>query len=339
MNEKLAIDREFRSLIPALTEEELALLEESLKREGCRDPLVTWQGKILDGHHRYRICKKYKIKFSTIELDLPRKDSAKEWIIRNQFGRRNLTIFQRCELALELKPLIEEKAREKQRQAGKEKLPQNSAKAIDTREELAAIAGVSHDTVRKAWDIKIHGGPEAMERLRRGETSINLEHKMIGTDDEKFLKLKTEGAILTQEWKEIETECDRVEALGHPEKETTEVLKKIVAFHKKCYEAAFRGSVLVIENEAKMGKALNEMQEEDPEFYDKWIKSNAKGQQEMLEGRKEEMEMRLKKAQREFIEAVNHEITLTRMKLRPDLWREAEKTYMKEDIDASDTLR
>jgi len=50
MSKKLAIDREFRSLIPALTEEELALLEESLKCEGYRDPLVTWQGKILDGH-------------------------------------------------------------------------------------------------------------------------------------------------------------------------------------------------------------------------------------------------------------------------------------------------
>jgi hypothetical protein len=38
---------------------------------------------------------------------------AKEWIIRNQFGRRNLTLAQRSELALKLEPLIQKKAKER----------------------------------------------------------------------------------------------------------------------------------------------------------------------------------------------------------------------------------
>jgi len=53
------IDREFHDLIPSLTSEELILLEESIIKEGCRDPLVIWQDIILDGHNRYEICNRH----------------------------------------------------------------------------------------------------------------------------------------------------------------------------------------------------------------------------------------------------------------------------------------
>lgn len=56
----------------------------------------------------------------------------------------------REELALALKSIIAEKAKENIKAAtgGKKSLIlQNSAKSIDTREELAKIAGVSHDTI------------------------------------------------------------------------------------------------------------------------------------------------------------------------------------------------
>ncbi len=44
-------------------------------------------------------------------------------------------------LALKLKETISQKAKEKQKEGGKEKVPQKSAKPpVDTREELAKIA-------------------------------------------------------------------------------------------------------------------------------------------------------------------------------------------------------
>ena len=49
----LTIDQEFRSLIPPLTDEEHAQLAASLSEEGCRDPLVVWQGEPpADATHR-----------------------------------------------------------------------------------------------------------------------------------------------------------------------------------------------------------------------------------------------------------------------------------------------
>lgn len=48
--------------------------------------------------------------------------------------------------ALKLEPLIAAKAKENQRQGGREKVVQNSAQADKTRNEVAKLAGLSHDT-------------------------------------------------------------------------------------------------------------------------------------------------------------------------------------------------
>lgn len=89
MNE-IIIDKEFQKLIPPLQDEEKIQLEENLIAEGCRDALVTWQGILLDGHNRYEICKRLKIPFRTLAVELPDRESAADWIDKNQLGRRNL---------------------------------------------------------------------------------------------------------------------------------------------------------------------------------------------------------------------------------------------------------
>lgn len=87
------IDREFASLIPPLSEDELAHLEASLIANGCREPIIVWKGHdiLLDGHNRLRLCKKHDIKYRATEIDLPDREAAKDYIRKNQFARRNLT--------------------------------------------------------------------------------------------------------------------------------------------------------------------------------------------------------------------------------------------------------
>lgn len=81
-------------------------------------------------------------------------------IIKNQFGRRNLPAYERAKLALKLKPIIQEKAKENQKSTQligkgvqtKDMVNQKSdtpLKPISTDKELAKIAGVSHDTIHK----------------------------------------------------------------------------------------------------------------------------------------------------------------------------------------------
>lgn len=89
----VVIDDEFQSLIPPLTEEELAGLEENLLRDGCIDPLIVWaeQCILLDGHNRKAICDRYGIDYELHTVSLPDRAAAADWIDTHQLGRRNLS--------------------------------------------------------------------------------------------------------------------------------------------------------------------------------------------------------------------------------------------------------
>ena len=88
---KLKINEKLARVMPPLQEPELRLLTASLLAEGCREPLVAWNGVIVDGHNRYRICREHHIPFYITEIDFANQGEAIAWIIKNQIGRRNLS--------------------------------------------------------------------------------------------------------------------------------------------------------------------------------------------------------------------------------------------------------
>lgn len=93
----IQIDTEFEQFIPPLLPEELRQLEENILKDGAiLNPLILWNGIIVDGHNRYRIAQKHpEISYTTIERKFPDRYAALAWICRNQLGRRNLNKKQR----------------------------------------------------------------------------------------------------------------------------------------------------------------------------------------------------------------------------------------------------
>ncbi len=93
MSPHLTIDPEFEGKIPPLREEELEQLEENILADGVViNPLIVWDGVIVDGHNRYRILQKHpEIQFTTYEKKFTDRYAAIAWICKNQLGRRNLT--------------------------------------------------------------------------------------------------------------------------------------------------------------------------------------------------------------------------------------------------------
>ena len=93
MSLHLNIDPEFASIIPPLREEEQKQLEENILADGVViNPLIVWNGVIVDGHNRYRILQQHpEIQFTTYEKAFSDRYEAIAWICRNQLGRRNLT--------------------------------------------------------------------------------------------------------------------------------------------------------------------------------------------------------------------------------------------------------
>ena len=88
----LKIDPEFQGKIPPLNFEEEQQLEQNILHEGrLLNPIIIWNGFILDGHTRYRILRKHPfIAYQIQEIELANRYAALSWICQNQLGRRNL---------------------------------------------------------------------------------------------------------------------------------------------------------------------------------------------------------------------------------------------------------
>ena len=94
---ELQINPVFAEVIPELTLDEFAQLEENILAEKrIIDPIITWNGYIVDGHNRYKIAQKYPdIKFAVYEKKFGNEDEVIAWICSNQLGRRNINELQR----------------------------------------------------------------------------------------------------------------------------------------------------------------------------------------------------------------------------------------------------
>lgn len=215
--QELKIKEEFKNLIPPLQAEERRELEQSIKDFGVRDKLITWRGIIVDGHNRYEICQKYDIPFQVTEIEFKDEDEAKEWIMRNQLARRNLTDLMRIRIADRLRESITAKAKLNLKTSTGGTSPRPLAnlpkvEPVNTRQEIANLAGVGSRTVgmyqsveRKApepikqamqnEEISINKAYEytrdviklpAAERAERAQKLIDREQKQIDEDDEEF---------------------------------------------------------------------------------------------------------------------------------------------------------
>lgn len=176
-------DPQLGALVPPLSPGEHAELEASLVREGCRDPLAVWEGRgvLLDGNHRFEICERRGLPYTLVEINLPDDAAAREWVVRNQLARRNLTPYQRAELALALKPRLAAEAKENQRRGGGSGPSgrQNPDNPRDVKHELAALAGVSHDTIAKVEALRERSDEQLRTKVRSGELSVHAAYEAL----------------------------------------------------------------------------------------------------------------------------------------------------------------
>ena len=184
---QLKIDPEFQSKIPPLQFEEEQQLEQNIIAEGrLLNPIITWNGYILDGHTRYRILKKHGfIKFEVEEIQLANKYEALAWICKNQLGRRNLSP--------ERKKFLLGKEYESTKLAvgaplgskhGIRKCGQNDHIFTESRtcQRIASEHGVGEKTVRRAE--KYSQGIDAAEEAMPGAQEEILTGRIKATDEQ-----------------------------------------------------------------------------------------------------------------------------------------------------------
>lgn len=194
----IIIDKEFQSLIPPLSPEELQQLEENCVKEGIRDALIVWKQPggndiLIDGHNRWNISVKHGgIPFQIKQMDFPDRNAVKLWIIDNQIGRRNLNLYDRTNLEDQKRNILAEQAKKniggdrksaEYRENHRHEILPMIGKAEDrsgrTDYKIAKAAGTSEDTVRKVRAIRDSGDQKLINDVRSGETTINRAYQVV----------------------------------------------------------------------------------------------------------------------------------------------------------------
>ena len=123
---------------PLLSEAELAKLARDIEDNGLLEPIVIWQGQLIDGRNRLAACRLLDIEPPTREWEGDEDDLVR-WIISKNILRRHLTPGQRAELIVECNEVL----------ARGQNARWADASAM-TQAEMAEMADVSVPTIKRA---------------------------------------------------------------------------------------------------------------------------------------------------------------------------------------------
>ena len=133
--------------------------------------------EIVDGHHRYHICEEHGLPYEMAVFSFADVLEAQQWALDTQKARRNLTVWELGQIALKLKPGIEQRAAENQgaRTDLSATLPEGP---VDTREELAKAVGIGERTMGKIMKIDEQGTDAVKDALNQGKVSVNKGYEI-----------------------------------------------------------------------------------------------------------------------------------------------------------------
>ena len=231
-NLQVKINLEYASLVSELSPEEYESLKQSIKENGLHVPIIVNQnGIILDGHHRYKACQELGIEPETLVRQFKDKLEEQLFVIDCNLVRRQLNNFQKTELALKSKPILEAIVKRNESLGGKDgKGVRNLTPLGRVDERIGERAGVSRDTVRKVEKIleNEHITDKIKQDLRLGKVSINEVYEIVELDQkhqllhqslyQKCLKaseeLKKSSAEIDNQPKRTKEETERLRAQG-----------------------------------------------------------------------------------------------------------------------------
>jgi len=155
------------SIFPPMSDEEFERLRDDIAKHGQRQPILLFDGQILDGRHRHDACLLLKIepKFETFHGTF---DEAESLVLSLNLARRHLDTSQRSSIAAKLATL----------DRGRPKNVEISTFSM-TAAQAAEKLNVSRDQVQRAKYVNEHAAPEVVAEVDAGRMSINKAKKLI----------------------------------------------------------------------------------------------------------------------------------------------------------------
>jgi hypothetical protein len=97
------------ALFPQISDDELQALAEDIRQHGQREPVLTFEGKILDGWNRVRACRLIGRKPWTMEFDpASAKMTPEALVVSANVRRRHLSPAQKAAVAVDWAERVEQ---------------------------------------------------------------------------------------------------------------------------------------------------------------------------------------------------------------------------------------
>jgi ParB-like chromosome segregation protein Spo0J len=179
-------------------------LAEDIKVNGLREPIVLYEGKMLDGRNRLKACQMAGVKPVFREVSSDEIDgSTLLYVISKNLRRRHLTESQRAAVATDMEPLLKEEAKKRKAatQFHSRSVPidaDRKTKDLPGRSaEIAArVMNVGRRSVNRAAKVK-REDPELHEKVKRGEATLNAAEKLVSARKEKAPTEENKGDSAT----------------------------------------------------------------------------------------------------------------------------------------------
>lgn len=145
------------NLFPLIEGAEFEQLVADIKANGVREPVITYEGKILDGRNRFKAANAAGVEVPTKEYS---GDDPLGFVISLNLHRRHLSESQRAMVAATIATLGQGK-------------PANLPVKPVTQAEAAERMQVSERSVRAAAKVRDEGAPELADAVRSGAVSVS----------------------------------------------------------------------------------------------------------------------------------------------------------------------
>lgn len=183
---------------PMLSKEELQELADNIQQLGLLQPVVLYEGKILDGRNRARACELAGVDIKTTKYE---GDDPIGYALALNEKRRHLTSSQRAALAVELKPLYAAEAKKRQRAAGGNHNP--SGKNQHAKEGVRSLVqNFSQATKSNAKKPREKSRSLAAQACQTNQTYVSQAEKIKAESPALFTQLK-EGKLNIPQAKKI----------------------------------------------------------------------------------------------------------------------------------------
>jgi len=166
---------------PAMSEEELQNLKDSIDVIGVQNPIVIYEGKIIDGWHRYKVANELRLPCPAVHLaeDIDPQD----FVLANNKARRHIN---RGQIAMAYTKVYQWYPAGKPNSEGVLSTP------LKTRQELAKLSGTSESTIAQAKSVLKNGAKPVQEAVQNGRISLRRGAKISRLDLESQFKALTE---------------------------------------------------------------------------------------------------------------------------------------------------